>query len=641
MVFAGLPLSTLLAIGGAFAAATVVLYVLKLRRRPLAVPFTRLWREVRSEKQSSSLFSQLKRLLSLLLSLLMVGALVLALGDPRPSGHRTEGRSFVVLVDTSASMGATDEKPSRLGAATGRLSEIIQGLSSADRMQIVSMGPTPRPLTTLTDDAAALQAATQSLRPSDTGADLDQALAFAQDALRGQPRPEVLVMSDGALGAGDAGEREAQKTELERAGIALSYFGVGKAARNVAITQFSVRRYPLDKSRYEVLLELTNASPEPATVELSLYGDGAIVEVTRLSLGPNERARRFYPDLAGANRDLEARIAVVDGAADTLPADNRAFATLPERRRARVLLVSAGNAYLEAAVLLDEYLVVEQIAPAQYPPAKDFDVTIFDGVAPPRVARTGAALYLGPPREASEAKNFPVKIGEELEMFGFDEWDEKSPVLRWMAMPDIQVLAGHALTPEKGDRVLGSSESESGVKRPILVSGTRAEGPFIALGFDPRRSDLVLRIGFPLFVLNVIDAFSSQSTDALSAFQTGSVWRVPLGARRVGAGPLWVQAPDGERVEAPVENESAVLFGERAGFYDVSGVEPPLRFAASLSDPEESHIEPKNEVLPGVRAGRGPELALGTRREWWGMLVLGVLLVSLVEWVTYHRRWTV
>ncbi len=641
MVFAGLPLSTLLAIGGAFAAATVVLYVLKLRRRPLAVPFTRLWQEVLSERQSSSLFSQLKRLLSLLLSLLMVGALVLALGDPRPSGHRTEGRSFVVLVDSSASMGATDETPSRLGAAQKRLSEIIQGLSAADRMQIVSMGPTPRPRTTLTDDEAALQSAVQALRPSDTGADLPQALDFALDALRGQPRPEVLVMSDGALDKGEVAERSAQKAALERAGISLGFFGVGKATRNVAITQFSVRRYPLDKSRYEALLELTNASPEPATVELSLYGDGAVVEVTRLTLGANERTRRFYPDLAGASRDLEARIAVVDGAADALPADNRAFATLPERRRARVLVVSAGNAYLEAAVLLDEYLSVTQVAPSEYPPAQDFDVTIFDGTAPPRVARTGAALYLGPPSEGPQAKNVPVRSGEPLEMFGFDEWDEKSPVLRWMAMPDIQVLTGHALVPEKGDRVLGSSTSESGVKRPILVSGTRAEGAFIALGFDPRRSDLVLRIGFPLFVLNVIDAFSAQSTDALSAFRTGSVWRVPLGSRPAPPGPLWVQAPDGERVEAPIENDSAVLFGERAGFYDVRGVEPPLRFAASLADPEESHIEPQSELLPGVRAGRGPELALGTRREWWGLLVLGVLVVSLVEWITYHRRWTV
>ncbi len=641
MVFAGLPLGTLLGIFGAFAAVTALLYVLKLRRRPAPVPFTRLWREVLAERQSSSLFSRLKRLLSLLLQLLIVGALVLALGDPRPAGHRTEGRTFVALVDTSASMGATDERPSRLGAAKAPLRELVERLSAVDRMQIVSMGPTPRPLTTLTDDTAVLLAAVDSLEPSDTGADFERALAFSLDALRGQPRPEVVVVSDGALPAEDPAARAALLSQLERAGVGVSFVGVGKSGRNVAISEFSVRRYPLDKSRYEALLELTNASAEPATVELSLYGDGNIVEMTRLTLGANEQLRRFYPNLAGARRDLEARIEVVGGAPDALPADNRAFATLPERRRARVLVVSSGNAYLEAAVLLDEYLSVRQIEPREYPPEGDFDVTIFDGVAPARVPRTGAALYLGPPTTGPDARHVPVQSGAALDMFGFDEWDEKSPILRWMAMADIQVLSGHALRPEKGDRVLGVSVSERGEKRPILVSGTRPEGRFIALGFDPRRSDLVLRIGFPLFVLNVIDAFTSESTEEISAFRTGSVWRVPLAARRVGAGPLWVRTPDGGKTPAPVEEGSAVLFGERAGFYDVEGVEPPLRFAASLSDASEVFIEPRRELSASIHAGSGPELALGTRREWWVLLVLGVLVVSLVEWVTYHRRWTV
>jgi hypothetical protein len=697
MVFAGLPLGTLLAIGAGFAALTVVLYILKLRRRPVPVPFTRLWQEVLAQKQSSSLFSQLKRWLSLLLQLLIVAALVLALGDPKPAGHRTEGRTFVVLLDSSASMSATDEKPTRFAAAKDKLNSLIEGLASVDRMLIVSMGATPRPLTTLTDDSAVLKKALENLSPSDTGADLDEALRFAEDALRGQARPEIVVLSDGALGpmmgplvSADSASNEGapqktpgtQKTapppnapppgapgpnaagsnapqeaavrsgaspetlaSLEREHIKLSYVKVGKTAKNVAITQFAVRRYPLDKSRYEAMLELTNTNPEPVNIELSLLGDGAVVDVTRLALGPSERLRRFYPDLGGASRDLEARIRFAGGGEDDLPVDNRAFATLPERRRARVLVVSAGNAYLEAAVLLDEYLNVTEIQPSAYPPEGTFDVTIFDNVAPPRVARTGAALYLGPPAEGPDAANVPVKSGPALEMFGFDEWDEKSPLLRFMAMPDIQVLTGHELVPEKGDKVLGSSVEENGRKHPILVSGTRPEGAFVALGFDPRRSDMVLRIGFPLFVLNVIDAFSAESTEALSSFRTGEVWRVPLGTRRVtsdaDAGIVEVKGPAGQRVEAPLEDQSAVLFGERAGFYDVGGVEPPLRFAASLSDAAESRIEPHEELAPGVTAGKGPELGVTTRRSVWVLLLLGVLLVSLVEWITYHRRWTV
>ncbi len=694
MVFAGLPLGTLLAIGAGFAALTVVLYVLKLRRRPVPVPFTRLWQEVLAQKQSSSLFSQLKRWLSLLLQLLIVAALVLALGDPKPAGHRTEGRTFVVLLDSSASMSATDEKPTRFAVAKDKLNSLIEGLASVDRMLIVSMGATPRPLTTLTDDSAVLKKALENLTPSDTGADLDEALRFAEDALRGQARPEIVVLSDGALGslqgplvsadsapnegapqtpgakspgpqtapgtaptpnaatpnalqqaASRSGASPETLASLEREHIKLSYVQVGKSAKNVAITQFAVRRYPLDKSRYEAMLELTNTNPEPANIELSLLGDGAVVDVTRLALGPSERLRRFYPDLGGASRDLEARIRFADGGEDDLPVDNRAFATLPERRRARVLVVSAGNAYLEAAVLLDEYLNVTEIQPSAYPPDGTFDVTIFDNVAPPRVARTGAALYLGPPAEGPDAADAPVKSGPALEMFGFDEWDEKSPLLRFMAMPDIQVLTGHELVPEKGDKVLGVSIEENGRKHPILVSGTRPEGAFVVLGFDPRRSDMVLRIGFPLFVLNVIDAFSAESTEALSSFRTGEVWRVPLGTRRMtsdaGSGIVEVKGPAGQRVEAPLEDQSAVLFGERAGFYGVAGVEPPLRFAASLSDAAESRIEPHKELAPGVTAGSGPELGVTTRRSVWVLLLLGVLLVSLVEWITYHRRWTV
>src|SRR6202042_3496528 len=122
----------------------------------------------------------------------------------------------------------------------------------------------------------------------------------------------------------------------------LSYVEVGKSDRNIGITQFSVRRYPLDRSRYEVMLELTNSSPDVEDVELQLLGDGALVDLTKLRLQPGERLPRFYPQLSGASRTLEAKIARVDGSRDDLPADDRAFALLPERRRAKVLVVTEG-----------------------------------------------------------------------------------------------------------------------------------------------------------------------------------------------------------------------------------------------------------------------------------------------------------
>ena len=42
MIFAGLPIAWLAAIGASAAAVTVLLYILKLRRRPVAVAFAPL-----------------------------------------------------------------------------------------------------------------------------------------------------------------------------------------------------------------------------------------------------------------------------------------------------------------------------------------------------------------------------------------------------------------------------------------------------------------------------------------------------------------------------------------------------------------------------------------------------------------------
>ncbi len=65
MELTGLPLSEVLTVLGGFAAAVVVLYLLKLRRRQVEVPFVHLWREVLAEKQTTRLFAALKRFLSL------------------------------------------------------------------------------------------------------------------------------------------------------------------------------------------------------------------------------------------------------------------------------------------------------------------------------------------------------------------------------------------------------------------------------------------------------------------------------------------------------------------------------------------------------------------------------------------------
>jgi hypothetical protein len=206
-----------------------------------------------------------------------------------------------------------------------------------------------------------------------------------------------------------------------------------------------------------------------------------------------------------------------------------------------------------------------------------------------------------------------------------------------MSMGDIQVAKGRAFKAQAGDKVLGASD-----QGPILVSGARAGHRFVALGFDPRDSDLVLRIAWPLFVLNTINAFVEEDTGYVSSYRTGEVWRIAVPGSLSTVNLL---EPNGGKHAVPVSDGRAVFRGELAGFYKLSGGsdDAPLgEFAANLSDLEESRIAPHKElVLAGKKATAVSVSAASLRSDVWIYLLLGVIAISLVEWITYHRRVTV
>src|SRR5690606_21032475 len=127
---------------------------------------------------------------------------------------------------------------------------------------------------------------------TDVAADLQRGLRFAMDVLRGQSRPRIVIVSDGVLGTGGEVEQRARD-----AGVELTWMRVGEGGRNVAITAFSVRRYPLDKSRSQVLVELWNPTDEDEGVELTLLGDGEEIDVQRLRVAAGERLRRFFENV--------------------------------------------------------------------------------------------------------------------------------------------------------------------------------------------------------------------------------------------------------------------------------------------------------------------------------------------------------
>ena len=113
------------ALSGAVPPAIIALYFLKLRRRSVRVPSTILWRRSLEDMHVNSLFQRLRRNLLLFLQLLAVALAMLALAGPHVKGTGGQGQRFVLMIDNSASMTATDVAPSRLDKAKEAAKKVV------------------------------------------------------------------------------------------------------------------------------------------------------------------------------------------------------------------------------------------------------------------------------------------------------------------------------------------------------------------------------------------------------------------------------------------------------------------------------------------------------------------------------------
>jgi hypothetical protein len=177
-------------------------------------------------------------------------------------------------------------------------------------------------------------------------------------------------------------------------------------------------------------------------------------------------------------------------------------------------------------------------------------------------------------------------------------------------------------------------------KGTLLLYGRRKGHKFVALGMDIRESgDFPLLIAWPMLLMNVISDFIDEDTSYISSYRTGEVWAIPASA---GGKTATLKLPGGVERVVPIKDGRAVFLGQEAGVYDLKLDDGKTLFAANLSDVAESTITPMDSLTVGkAKAGTLEGFTVGVRRELWVYFLAAVLLVSALEWLTFHRRLTV
>ena len=670
-------LSPLALIGLLFVPLVVAMYLLKLRRDDAVVPSTLLWQRLVADLEANAPWQRIRRSLLLLLQLLLV--LLLAFLAARPFLERPAGlaRDLVIVIDTSASMAATDLQPNRLAAAKAAAIDALRDLPADGKVSVIAAGRTARVVVNGTSDLGRVRAAIDDIAVAEAAGDLDDALTLANALAARSGDAGILVATDAAFAVKPTARLDHPVTVLQ----------VGRERRNQAVVALAVRPAPSGVTR-SVFISLANLDIEPAQRRLELYGDGILLEARDVFLDPQTRSEVIVDDVPKAVTVVEARLA--GEAPDNLALDDRAWAIVPPDRLRRILLVSDGDPYLETALTYLPNTELYGVASAAYGPGTHpelFDLIIFEGALPASLPDT-AILAIAPTKSSDLGEVTGTLTDPAIGSTSADE-----PILRYVDLSTTHVgKAVELVLPGWARSVLPGPGGA-----PLLYVGERDGQRVGVLAFEPRNSDLPLQVAFPILIANVTGELLGGGAAPTAAVVPGDPVTLPLPA---GATGLNVAKPDGSTVLlAPATAGAASIpFSEtdRLGVYIVSALfengtpspsggggesaapattprptaepaspaasattapladpEAPIRFAVDLFDIGESDIAPGSPSTitalgpttsgsPATSASAPPggatqEPRAPARDELWVPIVLLVLAVLLVEWLVFHR----
>lgn len=641
----------------------LLLYFLKLKRRELVISSTLLWKRAVQDLQVNAPFQRLRRNILLLLQLLALLALLLAIAGPILSLLAGPASRYVLLIDRSASMSATDVKPSRLEVAKEQAKIFVESLRAgsffsltdeSEQTMVIAFDSHAKVMCNFTADKQQLIGAIESVTPSDDISSLAEpivvARAFAQspgvdaEILSAEEPAQLVLFSDGRIRDLD---------QIVVGSDELVFHCIGRSAENVAITAMQAKRSYENPDEVSVFATVANYGDAPASRDVQLSVNNNVRSVRSVTVParrnvagapdanqPGRVAVDFSLSLAEAGV-LEVRHLPASGGAgsepDYLACDDAAWSILAPPKRLSVLLVTNGNAVLESALQACSLARLDLRSPTEFDAMdratfdieQPYDFIVLDDCAPATLPKCRYLVFGRPP------DGIDVSVSQELENQVLVDWRTKHPVLKYVNLMNLFAAKCYRMDlPRDADVLAEFNET------PAIAVVRRDGSVFLLVGFDVLQSNWPFEPGFVLFCYNAAGFLGTEvGRDQQNNLQVGEPIVVDgLAPETVGR----VDGPGIPGLEVTSSAAGSIRFPgtERVGPYSLSVPDQQTRvFAVNLLDPHESDVAPVREVAFSGQAVQAEEQAL-TRSNLplWPFLVGLALILVCLEWFVYTRK---
>ena len=575
-------------------AIVILLYVRWAARKTFPTTTLPIWEHALARRTP---WSRWRRTVSILAACVPIVLLAIALAQPFLAGAVEGTRTIVVVVDNTASMNAQPRGESRLAQAKREARRLIRNLRTHDRMAILSADSSVRVRCGLTGDRTALHLALDEVQPTDGTGAMNDCIETARRLVQDEPRPVVVVISDGSFEAGEAASGD------EVVGIV-----VGQDADNLAITRIAARPSLGDGRTQQVLIEVANFGESPASASVALKLGEEALPTEKIDIPTHSTVQRVVEVAVQAPILL---IATLD-ADDALAADNTASLLLSPQPATNVVLVSQKvESPLETALRSLSHVTLTKTAT----PSIDLEadaILVFDEAAVDPLPDRAALIF----RPSSSSEFWTVR-GEIRQ----PQAAPSHPLLADVELRDV--IIDEAVDLQLGGNANAILETTSG--QPLISTISRPAGDLVVVSFGTQESDFALHDDFPNFLTNALSFLAGPPTATSSAWQTTDTLVLsehhsgdkltspygesfPVGAN-VHAVGLW-------RVESDDQNRVALL-------------------PVNLADAAESDLEAR---WMSPRKGWPHLILLPDLGRLWMPLVALALVWVAAHWASYQRR---
>jgi Ca-activated chloride channel family protein len=587
----------------------ILIHTLKPKPRQIEVTNLFLWQEVLKERSSHLTFERLKKNLPLLFQILIVILATLALAQPTWMYFSSKKGNMILVIDTSASMKAKLGLGTRFDAAREKAFELIEQRDSDQKILIVEAGSKPVVKTGFLDNSNQAKILVRNLTPSDASADLEPAVYLALSFVDPSKDDLLYLITDGAGGDFSALVKNHPK---------IRPIIVTGGNRNIGITKFEFRQEIDRNDKYEIMLEIKNFNPTSIACPVRLSIDNVIIFDSPITFEAQEKKLLIFP-YSGLITGIAKAILEID---DDFSIDNRAYLSLNSSKDIWVLLVSKGNHFLEK--LLEAYPnfkvnSVKEIIPSSWnEQTLRHDIVIVDRMNFPKTEKGNFLLIDSYSPSIPILKTGHVRFPKNL------DWDHESPLMANVNVGGLIVEQAAELQADKRLQPVIES-TKTGLMYAYEKGGLRA----VLLGFDLTKSDLPLKVAFPVMMSNIINWLNPHKLE-FSTLQTraGEPFDIYLDPQ---TNTFYTRSPQEKwEKQRAAENPFRYTHTRKVGIYTISENDKQRYFSVNLADESESDISASSiEQIPDE-----PPVSEGISAQhplWAVFLLLGLAMLFL-EW---------